>query len=1433
MNDIIALVSEWLKPANVNINPIIQNNNEGYEVLELEITGDPVKEIAEKFGIGGKLILRWILPELDGDLCTLRDFQTGDKYISSRIYRRPEFGEKGVSPLHLCPDLEKGKIYSAWLSDVEFKWKRFARNACEKCTLDNFIRLESGLNAIFTSSSARQKAKFTREDESINPLLAIENRRQVLIDWHAETLGRLRIPHISHKKKLCPFQTPESKLTGLLLNLTADENYLFSIAVGMIPYPNHTDGPRLMMGGKNLKQAETGIASPEAPIVPGFYEGERSRDIPVLRQYMRSKRFFPYLGVNALTVIMPFDGYTYEDGLVISQTLAKKFCIHEGNYRQQKIFDVVVYQPEIENLFSDCEGKRFIYGDELPAPNVNFYDKDNPEKLICWNEKYNHHAPGVLESVKVKCSVKKILNKKVQGSRVYNFEIAVIWNFIVERPLDLGDKLTGRNGNKGVVTKILPDELMPQVHFHDEVLPAELIISPCSIIGRKNLGQIWEMIHSLLIIKGNPELDIKHVQIDGINEIAGNLRELLRETGCDDFGTFRITLNDREDVRAFAGWQYFCRLHHHAWKKLQARGKNAPYDFMTGQPSRFGTLTGQRMGEMENWAFLSHGASSVLSLMRVNQTGNFEKTRSLFRKILRSLGIVLIEHDKLTGNNNEDEFYENGLLFRSRNNNDDTELERKNLRWALVQEYQGAFCAVINDKSCRKIAETLRDNLGDNPIVKKLNELIDGEEFFNTDGSIHVEPEILSYSAEFSSGLQEAGTINFTRKPPLRDLLLKFSMFGSDYSRAEALIAYRDGLIDLLSHKSGIPRYYLSGRRYNHSGRAVIVPEPSLKVEQVYLPASMLIELLDDYDKDYVYVLPEEFRDLQVMRKIFNDFTQRKNEALKLAEKLDDFLCSEIGEIWCWLIRQPSLHRHNVMAFRVRCWAFPVIGIAPFVTPGFNADFDGDTMAVFLPPYEAAKDLSCFSILNNPGLIGNGASAFANSLDIALGWWKLAEEKEKFSEYLARLLISFSSQDLRGEIRISSSHVSKTDDDKISTENQNSQNEIESFSITAHKISASPQNVQNEITSYNLTAQEREKLSTTLQNLQSKVMRASTGAATLSPIELENLAQDISDLERAPNISAIINSGAKGTWKDIQQIVKSIGEVEVMTDDDGEETAKKFITGNFWRGLSDDELFTYSYPSRLSMAQKKLSVAEAGYLSRQLAEKLFDFTVNIHDCGTEQGIEIEYSPEDLCLNVDGEVFPVNEITRVLWGRVKLGEDKCMSSREINAFMKIGGKIILRSPLTCRERKSGHVCALCYGADVASMPFDKPVPVYEKFAAGLTAALAIGERGTQLAMKRFHDVSGKSQSQIQTLRKYLLGRKIYSLAEIIKSLLRNNNELPQSLIHFETACACGNLKADGKFLSEFTGERLSQLLIHKGDFIFTDDLMSMKSILLWE
>ena len=765
----------------------------------------------------------------------------------------------------------------------------------------------------------------------------------------------------------------------------------------------------------------------------------------------------------------------------------------------------------------------------------------------------------------------------------------------------------------------------------------------------------------------------------------------------------------------------------------------------------------------------------------------------------------------------------------------------------------------------------------------------------------------------------------------LNGSLVKFGLETKAMQKLKAFRDYRQFLITLLSHKTGIPRRYLAGRRYNHSGRAVIVPEPSLAPHQVYLPVAMLAELLEGYDSGYVTYLPEELKNTSRLRSIVNDRpnAEKEEESRALAKRLDTYLASDRGKLWGFVIRQPSLHRHSVQAFQIRCWEHPVIGFPPLVTAGFNADFDGDTMAVFLPPYASAKDLSLYSIVDNPGLNGNGGSAFAAELDLALGWWKLPEERRKKWYGLI--------------------------EESMPQKQEALKDYLPKLLKVIGKMEFDPRNE-------------------TLRELQEEVCEWSSGAATMTPVEFACLCEELKkdkELEQAKEarqarsekeaeneikdllngkhedygLALLLKAKAKGKYKNVRQMVWGIGAVTKMTDEDitTTETPKieedVFIRGNFWEGLSDEELFQYSYPSRFGMAQKKLAVAPAGYLTRQLAEGLFEVTVSknpqpsAHDASettadgspqppspetaaasvndarqaqgsetaeekaprpskeAEQGLWISCANGQLHISTseEGEKIPLpklddsdrsiaKDLDRAAWGRVPVGMGRCLNSRDLESLERFWLKgeekrpaedlkdhlrahdraLVLRTPLFSPGRPQGKIDPLCYGADVAQKPFDKPQPVKADFAAGLVAAQAIGERGTQLAMKRFHDVAGSKRgtqdtaetapqpakaaakaeknvrttgSAIQTMKRALVFDKnaddLEKLRKLFTEILadpqeprRANPELPQALIHYEVAIAGADgersledqaQRSEGRYLSALAHERIAPLL----------------------
>ena len=397
---------------------------------------------------------------------------------------------------------------------------------------------------------------------------------------------------------------------------------------------------------------------------------------------------------------------------------------------------------------------------------------------------------------------------------------------------------------------------------------------------------------------------------------------------------------------------------------------------------------------------------------------------------------------------------------------------------------------------------------------------------------------------------------------------------------------------------------------------------------------------------------------------------------------------------------------------------------------------------------------------------------------------------------------------------------------------------------------------------------------------------------------------------KGTSLARLIGSKARGKASDLRQICLFLGYQESFVETEGLapgpelqpepsgggagglsesaakalELAKPFpqvgwISGGFWPGLSDEELFRYAYASRGAMTSKKLAVADAGYLARLLAEGLYDVMVTEEDCEAprEKGLVLAWVPEGERIEVlraggepVGAVLPGSSPERVLenvaWGRVPAGMDRPLGDADLRAILAFWRKdpsmsikedlrevlmeeentLVLRSPLGCGA-KTG-LCARCWGADPAQRLLRGENPPWPKVksAVGLVSAMALGERGTQLSMRRFHQVGAGGQVSIPALRTLLVdgkelkdkkdkktkAEKRPSASARLKSLIKNIltsgssrcGELPQVLVHFETALRFsgdpGGLggrarSTEGRWLAAATFEGVHEVLMSPG------------------
>lgn len=497
-------------------------------------------------------------------------------------------------------------------------------------------------------------------------------------------------------------------------------NQAYSIATSMIPFLEHDDANRALMGSNMQKQAVP-LVLPEAPLVATGMEIDAARHIGRLLyadddgevvevdansvtvkydnkegkkpkvvehkliSFARTNAFNVFhqrpvvtlgekvkkgdlladaatsqngqiaLGQNALVAFMTWSGNNYEDAIIISERLVKesKFTsIHIMelicNVRDTKLGPEItthdipnVGEVKLKNL--DEEGIIRIGAEVKPGDILVGKITPKGETELSPEERLLRSIFG--EKVRdVKDSSLRLdngLRGRVIGVKVFSrergdsLESGIIKRVHIElaqvRNITVGDKLAGRHGNKGVISKVLPVEEMP---FMADGTPIDIILTPLGIPSRMNLGQILEMHLGYAADKLGYQAIVPAFQGATIEEI----QEELVKAGMDKTGT--MTLYDGRTGEAFkqdiaVGQMYMLKLHHMVEDKIHQRSIG-PYSLITQQPlGGKAQGGGQRFGEMEVWALEGYGASHILREMLTVKSDDIEGRTAAFDSIIK------------------------------------------------------------------------------------------------------------------------------------------------------------------------------------------------------------------------------------------------------------------------------------------------------------------------------------------------------------------------------------------------------------------------------------------------------------------------------------------------------------------------------------------------------------------------------------------------------------------------------------------------------------------------------------------------------------------------------------------------------------------------------------------------------------------------------
>ena len=472
-------------------------------------------------------------------------------------------------------------------------------------------------------------------------------------------------------------------------------NQIISIATSLIPFMEHNDGQRSLMG-TNMQRQAVPLVKAEAPVVGTGVEARAARDSGhviiakedglvvkadaaeievenkkgqvikyVLNKFLRSNSStcinqHPLvtvgekikagqilsdgpsidngelsLGRNVLVAFMTWDGFNYEDAVIISERLVKEdvySSIHIENYtidvRDTKLGPEIITndipnisEEKLKNL--DEEGIIHI-GAEVSSGDI-LVGKITPkgettlsaeEKLLraIFGEKakdvrdsslyLEHGEHGKVVDVKI---FSREDGDKLAAGVLKSIQVSVA-NL---RKIQVGDKMSGRHGNKGVISKVVPVEDMP---YMEDGTPIDIILSPLGIISRMNLGQLLETHLGFAVKKLGYR--VATPALNGISE--EQIKAELKKAGLPEDG--KVTLYDGKTGESFdhkitVGYKYVLKLNHMVEDKIHQRSIG-PYSLITQQPlggkAQFG---GQRFGEMEVWALEGYGASHTLQEM--------------------------------------------------------------------------------------------------------------------------------------------------------------------------------------------------------------------------------------------------------------------------------------------------------------------------------------------------------------------------------------------------------------------------------------------------------------------------------------------------------------------------------------------------------------------------------------------------------------------------------------------------------------------------------------------------------------------------------------------------------------------------------------------------------------------------------------------------
>jgi DNA-directed RNA polymerase subunit beta' len=598
-------------------------------------------------------------------------------------------------------------------------------------------------------------------------------------------------------------------------------------------------------------------------------------------------------------------------------------------------------------------------------------------------------------------------------------------------------------------------------------------------------------------------------------------------------------------------------------------------------------------------------------------------------------------------------------------------------------------------------------------------------------------------------------------------------------------------LSEIIKGKQGRFRQNLLGKRVDFSGRSVIVVGPSLNMDQCGIPKKMALELF----KPHLMAKLEEKGYATTLKSAKRLIEAQTNEVWECLSEIVD-------EYPVLLNRAPTLHKLSIQAFHPVLIDGKAIQLHPLVCAAFNADFDGDQMAVHVPLSQEAIAEAKILMMSSMNILlpASGRAIAVPSQDMILGIYYLSLEKEGVKgehklftnvdeaivaletfnvdlhakvrtkmdnkiihTTIGRLIIHNILPDFvpvhlwnkvlkKKDIGILVDYIYKHGGYNVTPRFLDDLKNLGFRYATDAGISVSIDDIKVPETKAGHVAKSKKEVIEvqkqfaqgllTEQERYNKIIDIWTEVNNTLGTEMMSLVE--SDKDGFNSIYMMADSGARGSAAQIRQLSGMRG---LMAKPDGSIIETPIIS-NFKEGLNVLEYFISTHGARKGLADTALKTANAGYLTRKLIDVSQNVRITIEDCGTHEGIEItDISSgneliESLEERITGRVI-AEDIIDPISNEILFPEGTLITEENAKVVSEAEVKsVVIRTPLTCKVEHG--LCSKCYGLNLGEQRKANPGE-----AVGVLAAQSIGEPGTQLTLRTFH--VGGTASATQTER----------------------------------------------------------------------------------